>query len=52
MFTYMADAARFKQCLTGRSYPVAMESDYLKLVRAYLEVDKPEPGAPLMVSFE
>jgi len=52
MFTYMADAARFEECLTGRSYPVAMESDYIKLERAYLEADKPEPGVPLMVSFE
>lgn len=52
MFTYMADAARFEECLTSRSYPVAMESDYIKLERAYLEADKPEPGVPLMVSFE
>lgn len=52
MFRYMADAARFEDCLTGRSYPVAMEGDYVKLERAYLEADKPEPGAPLMASFE
>lgn len=48
----MADSARFEDCLTGRSYPVAMESEYVKLERAYLEADKPEPGAPLMASFE
>ena len=52
MFRYMADAARFEDCLTGRSYPVAMESEYVKLERAYLEADKPEPGAPLMANFE
>jgi heat shock protein HslJ/uncharacterized lipoprotein NlpE involved in copper resistance len=52
MFRYMADAARFEECLTGRSYPVAMEGDYIKLERAYLEADKPEAGAPLMASFE
>lgn len=51
-FTYLADAARFQECLTGRSYPVAMEGEYLKLERAYLKADKPEPGAPLMASFE
>jgi hypothetical protein len=29
-----------------------MESEYVKLERAYLEADKPEPGAPLMANFE
>jgi len=38
--------------LTGRSYPVTMEGDYIKLERAYLEAEKPEPGAPLMARFE
>jgi len=52
MFRYMADAARFEECLTGRSYPVAMEGDYIKLERAYMKADKGEPGGPLMVSFE
>jgi len=52
MFRYMADAARFEECLTGRSYPVTMEGDYIKLERAYLEAEKPEPGAPLMARFE
>jgi len=52
MFRYMADAARFEECLTGRSYPVAMEGDYITLERAYLQAAKPEPGAPLMASFE
>ncbi len=52
MFRYMADAARFEECRTGRSYPVAMEADYLRLERAYIEAAKPAPGAALMVSFE
>ena len=51
MFRYMADAARFEECLTGRSYPVAMEGDYLALERAYGAARK-EPGAPLMASFD
>jgi len=41
MFRYMADAARFEDCLTGRSYPVAMEGDYIQLERAYQEAAKP-----------
>jgi copper homeostasis protein (lipoprotein) len=52
IFRYMADAAHFEECRTGRSYPVAMEADYLRLERAYIEAAKPAPGAPLMVSFE
>jgi heat shock protein HslJ len=49
--TYMADAARFTECLTGRSYPVAMEGDFLRMERAYLKAAK-GPGAPLFVTFE
>jgi copper homeostasis protein (lipoprotein) len=52
MFRYMADAARFEDCLSGRSYPVAMKGDYIQLERAYLKAAKPESGAPLMASFE
>jgi heat shock protein HslJ/uncharacterized lipoprotein NlpE involved in copper resistance len=50
-FVYMADAPRLTECLTGRSYPVAMEGDYLALERAYLD-NRAEPGAPLMATFE
>ena len=50
-FRYMADAARFEECLTGRSYPVAMEADYVALERAYLGA-REAPGAPLMASFD
>jgi uncharacterized lipoprotein NlpE involved in copper resistance len=49
--TYMADAARLTECLTGRSYPVAMEADYLPMERAYLKAAK-SPGAPLYVTLE
>lgn len=52
MFSYLADSARFEVCYTGRSYPVAMEGDYLALERAYVAADKPGPGAPLMAAFE
>jgi heat shock protein HslJ/uncharacterized lipoprotein NlpE involved in copper resistance len=52
MFRYLADAASFEECLTGRSYPVAMESDYLALERAYLARPDAMPGAPVMASFD
>lgn len=48
---YMADAARFTECLTGRSYPVAQEGDFVRMQRAYLE-DVKQPGARLYVTFE
>jgi len=37
MFRYMADAARFTDCRTGKSFPVAMEGPYIELERAYLD---------------
>ena len=52
MFRYMADAASFQECLTGRSYPVAMEGDYLALEHAYLALPDRTPGAPVMASFD
>jgi len=52
MFTYLADAPRFEECLTGRSYPVAMEGAYIELERAYLAADKAAPGAPLLAALE
>jgi copper homeostasis protein (lipoprotein) len=36
MFRYMADAAVFRDCRDNRVYPVAMESQYIDLERAYL----------------
>ena len=48
LFTYMADAALFEDCVSGRRYPVAMEADYISVERAYLEA-RSEPGAPLLV---
>ena len=52
MFRYLADAAMFEECLTGRRYPVAMEGDYLALERAYLARPDAAPGAPVMASFD
>jgi len=36
MFSYLADAGRFWDCRTGRSFPVSMEGAYIELERAYL----------------
>jgi heat shock protein HslJ/uncharacterized lipoprotein NlpE involved in copper resistance len=51
MMRYLADAARFEECVTGRTYPIAMEGDYLALEQAWLEA-VPDAGAPLYVHVE
>jgi copper homeostasis protein (lipoprotein) len=49
MYRYMADAALFAECLTGRSFPVATEGDNIALERGYLEA-RSEPGETILVS--
>ena len=51
MYRYMADAALFEECLSGRRLQVAMEADNVALERAYLEARR-EPGEPLLVSLQ
>ena len=51
-FRYMADAATFTECLTGRSYPVATEGAYTDAERAYTSLEGVEPGAPVYASLE
>jgi copper homeostasis protein (lipoprotein) len=51
MLVYFADAAVFTECLTGQTFPVMMEDDYLALERAYLK-GAPSPAAPLLVRVE
>ncbi|HOC41567.1 MAG TPA: META domain-containing protein [Thermoanaerobaculales bacterium] len=51
IYRYMADAAVFEECLTGRSFPVATEADNVALERAYLDAQH-DPGAPLLVSLD
>lgn len=51
MYRYMADAALFEECLSGRRFQVAMEADNIALERAYLEARR-EPGEPLLVSLQ
>ncbi|MFO1058317.1 MAG: META domain-containing protein [Dongiaceae bacterium] len=49
--TFLADAARFSDCATGRAYPVAMEGDFASLETGYRRAAS-APGAPLYVTFE
>lgn len=52
MFRYMADAARFEECLTGRSYPVAMEGAYIEAERAYTRLEGIDAGEPVFAVLE
>ena len=51
MFSYMADAASFGDCLMAKRFPVAMAGDYLQLERAYLGADH-APGEAVLVAIE
>jgi len=51
MYRYMADAALFEECLSGRRFHVAMEADNIALERAYLEAQR-QPGEALLVSLQ
>ncbi len=51
MYRYMADAALFDECLTGRRFPVAMEADNVALERAYREA-RVQAGETILVSLE
>jgi copper homeostasis protein (lipoprotein) len=52
MFRYVADAASFEECLTGRIYPVAIEGDYGALESAYLASAEAGTGEAIMASFD
>jgi copper homeostasis protein (lipoprotein) len=51
LFSYLADAGLFFDCLTGRRYPVAQEGDNAALESAYIDA-RPEPGAQVLVTLE
>lgn len=51
MYRYLADAALFTDCETGRTLPVAMEGDSRALERAYLQA-RHQPGEALLVTLE
>lgn len=48
MFRYMADAAAFRDCRNGLSFPVAMEGAYIDVERAYMAAPH-EAGAEVIV---
>ncbi|WP_197047049.1 YbaY family lipoprotein [Paucibacter sp. KBW04] len=50
-FVYMADAARFTDCVSGLSWPVTMAGDFANLQRSYGQFAK-APGAPVLVKLE
>lgn len=50
-YRYMADAGRFRECLTGLDMPVAAVDDNRALEEAYIAA-REEPGQTLMVSLE
>jgi copper homeostasis protein (lipoprotein) len=49
MFSYTASAAQFRDCHTGKSFPVAKVGPYTRLEQAYLDSGI-EPGNELMVA--
>lgn len=51
MFSYMADAGVFHNCLTHQNYSVATQADNLELERAYLDTQR-TINAPMMVLIE
>jgi heat shock protein HslJ len=51
MLTYVADEARFTECLTGRDYPLVRGDDYEALEHAYLAAGAGAAG-PIMASFQ
>jgi copper homeostasis protein (lipoprotein) len=51
MYTYLDDARRFQECLTGLDMPVATEADNRALEEAYLAA-REQPGEALLASLE
>ncbi|WP_172834326.1 META domain-containing protein [Nitrospira japonica] len=51
MYRYMADAGTFKECLTGRRWPVSQERNNADLERAYSN-ERRQPNEELLVVLE
>ena len=51
MYSYMADAGQFQECLTGWRLPVVQSADNAALEAAYSKMRR-EPGEALLVSLE
>jgi len=52
LYAYMADAAIFNECRTGKRYPVSLEAAHIDMEQAYLGLAKDNPGAPLLATLE
>ena len=52
LYAYMADAATFNECLTGKRYPVSLEAAHIDMEQAYLALTRDNPGAALLASLE
>ncbi len=51
MYQYMADSARFSECVSGIHLPVMFNQDHLALEQAYTAKAR-QPGEPLFVKIE
>jgi copper homeostasis protein (lipoprotein) len=51
MYTYVADASRFTECLTRQTWPVAQEQDNTALESAYIQAQH-QPGEAMLVTLE
>ncbi|MBX3666418.1 MAG: META domain-containing protein [Burkholderiales bacterium] len=51
LYRYMADAASFQECRSGKRYPVQMIRDHAALERAYLAA-RTAPGATMLALIE
>jgi copper homeostasis protein (lipoprotein) len=51
MYSYMADAGQFTECLTGASFPVATEGENAALERAYLNTPHGQ-AEPIFVTLD
>jgi copper homeostasis protein (lipoprotein) len=52
LYAYIADAASFNECRTGKRYPVSLEAAHIDMEQAYLAFMKDNPGAPLLATLE
>lgn len=52
LYSYMADAAVFSECRTGRRYPVSAQAAQGDMERAYLELTRGNPGTQLLATVE
>jgi copper homeostasis protein (lipoprotein) len=52
LYMYLADAATFNECHTGKRYPVSLEAAHIDVERSYLALAKDNPGAPLLATLE